>query len=292
MIGKVNSPSPKVFYVLIITVFIIVLTISVSAYRKNASSYRIVKRDSGESLVVINNELRGIYDDVDEDGLFNWEKVLSHMNRDRVNYDDFEILMETDPNSFTSEVGVNTFMSLLQSLSNPNDKTNIDKIVSEIAGASEEKLIYKNKFNPNQIFTTNSSHENIRDYINNLAIISEREFLKTYQKDFATEEDFVNGISVLYQNLSSQLSTIRVPDVFLGVHTEYINSMDAISFYTKIVMNEKSDPLLAYAALPKLDERVEEMVKLYTQISYYPINNGIIFEEGDYVYDYYNITND
>jgi len=94
----------------------------------------------------------------------------------------------------------------------------------------------------------------------------------------------------VYDKLSKNLFLIPVPKVISNVHLQFINTIDSISFYSKIILDENNDPLLAYYALPNFTKANTNFEQLYTQITTYPEKNGIIFGEGEPAYAFFNET--
>ncbi len=296
MSGKFKSPGTKVFIVLTITVLVIVSSISINVYRnRNPKVIEIVAENNQGSVVKVNNNLRGVYSDLDDDGMLSWEKVLNSTEpRSSISEDlDFDFNIETNPDSFTSGVGIEAMQEILTAISNPNGDVDIDALMEKIGKSSDKVLTHNEPYNIKQLFIVESSEENIKNYINNLTVISEEEFRKEIPDvdsfmAIPTEKDFIVILSRANKNIAARLSSISVPEIFANVHIEYSNSLDAASFYTAIMLDEMNDPLLAYMATPKLTENLADVEKLFTQIMNYPVNNGIIFNEDDPAYAFYN----
>jgi len=318
---RMGAPSPRILKYLVITIFIVVASISYSAYKKNKSTNQLVDNlQESKILVSLENNLDTSQSDLDGDGLLDWEEDLRGtdknnpdtdgdgtsdgdevaINRDplvagpddkvtqQITTTDIEINMATDPNSFTSQVGRSLVTAFLEDEADPTAVLNKEDFVNSISLSAAEKIVVDRVYLAETMIVTGSETKDIRKFINSFVEITTNELLKLIATPAKTEQEANHEMSLFHRNLAENLASIPVPNIFLNVQTKYLNSLYEVYFYSQIVATEVNDPLLAYYTLPKFQESSAEADRLYTQIINYPINNDIIFEEGDSAYEYYN----
>lgn len=283
-----KGPGPKVFYFLVATVFVVVFTISHNNYRKNnPKTTRANTTQSEEFSISITNPTRNISSDLDSSVLVDWEETLKKsLEQETIMGED--IFLSADDGTFTANVSERAIMNLLQGLENPNSSLDLESFAQQVVGEVEANITYQNEFSKNDLTIVPETDESIVEYMNNFWLISVEEFSWVPEFDHNDFESMMNFMPEIYDKIVIRLSTVNVPENLSDIHLNYINSTAEMSHHAKILSQERSDPLLAYASIPKFQEAAARTDYLFTQIVTYPENNDIIFEEGDYAYFFYN----
>jgi len=149
---------------------------------------------------------------------------------------------------------------------------------------------YENKYKIENLIILDNEKENIKKYYNEFIPVLIAGFTELLLLDIKTPADMQEKVPPVYDKLSAKLFLISVPKELSNLHIQLINTLDSISFYSKIILNENNDPILAYYAFPKFNAATENLEQLYTQLVSYPEKNGIIFQEGEPAYAFFNKT--
>jgi hypothetical protein len=318
-----NKPSPRVIYTSLVVIFLVVFSISYSAYRENNSNQKEDLTREKSFLIAVENNTQN--NDADGDSLYDWEEVFWETDPNEYDTDGdgvadgIEITLErdptipgpndklvitdsttelnndiakTDPNSYTSQVGVSIIERILSSANNPDEILNSDELINEISNQAESLVSLEDKYTANNsvqiTVTTDNKEEVLKSYLNTFAEINDSQIDKLTQNPIPTTAQEAGDIFANhYLELSKRLSSIDVPDTLLNLHLSYINSLDKIYRYNDFIRNETVDPILAYSAAPKLDSEIQKSVQSLEQILFYYENNDIIFNEDEEAYVFF-----
>lgn len=315
MIGKMAGPSPLVIKTLVVVVFAVVGTISYNTYKDKTVVENTTLKPS---LVSVENTISSV--DTDGDTLYDWEENLLGTDIELMDTDGdgtpdgIEVALgrdpkipgpddlienieneedsyvpdfPTDPESYTSQVGANLIQQILAA---SQSGTTLDKqgIVNEIAKQTESILSVQNYYNiDNILIDPSNSDDSIVKYMNEFVLTLNEEGDNVGFKP--TDQESLNRFLIeYYENIHRRLSVTTVPEIFSQVHLQYLNSTYKTVRFFNLISSEFQDPLLAYAAVPKLQQEVLNMNLSFEQIVNYVENNDIIFEEEDPAYALFN----
>lgn len=314
MIGKIGKPSPLVIKTLVVVVFFVVATISYNAYKDNIVVGDNVLRPT---LISVDNTQNNV--DTDGDTLFDWEEALWGTDINDVDTDGdgttdgVEIalgrnpkvsapndLIETiedeedlnipeyitDPDSYTSQVGVNIITRILDASQDGNIDQNL--IVQEIQKEAENIILVEDFYSQNNVFIIDGGDDEIREYANDFVVAFFSEVEQQGEDLPQNQEELNQKLVELYEGVEKNLSVVEVPEVLSNSHINLLNSLYKINHYYDFVSQELTDPILAYMAAPKFTEEVENQNRILEQILTYIENSGIIFEEEDPAYELFN----
>ncbi|MDD5318408.1 MAG: hypothetical protein PHF79_01105 [Candidatus Pacebacteria bacterium] len=90
-----------------------------------------------------------------------------------------------------------------------------------------------------------------------------------------------NSSIVIYKNVSLSLSKLSVPSDIVQTHLALINSYYAIYSVLNDINNYQKDPLKGLLAIQEYQALATQQNDIYTQISGYFQNNGIIFNDNE-----------
>jgi hypothetical protein len=280
------NPSNKVVYTFIFVLLIIVSTISINAYQeKIVITPKQEKTPQKKFQVDIQNQTT-------EKGFFDWQQNMIRFTKPE--YQSPEELPIKE-NSFTSNVSFELIEDVLNNSISNGSPLDLESIFFSIGKNAEKELEIKNIFTSENIFISSENNSiAAKKYINSFAFIIIEEYPKIFAIQIENQNDLTDvneKIIDIYKIVLNKLSVIEVPLALANIHISYLNNLNRIIQYYKIVANEKNDPMLAYFALPKFQENISINEQLFTQIINYIKNSGIIFEEGEPAYEIFNASN-
>jgi hypothetical protein len=306
-IKKLKSPSPKVLQTVVAVVFVVVTPIAYQNYTENNAG----SDNSQQKTLLVVVENTQTENDSDSDGLADWEEALlgtdinnpdtdgdgtldgveTELNRDptvsgpndeieeNIDSENLSFGSSTiDTNSFTMNAGIDLFKTALESASVGGGQINGTQILTSLQRQSEEILQTTESYSIEDInIVYDNSNQRLEQYFNNLITIMSSEFMSLENIEM-TERDPNEALLETYRNISSRLAAIPVPEILSVSHVNYINSLSKIVYYYEVGLNEESDPLLAYYAIPKFRREIANSNRILEQIINYLKKNDIILE--------------
>lgn len=320
MLGKIKKPSVRVFKAFVIVIVAMILIVMYSAYQ-NTKLFKKIYGDNRNNTIVVDVNKRVENIDTDSDGLYDWEEELwgsdikdSDTDGDGTS-DGIEVSLgrnpvipgpndeigqnidlendlniptvETDPDSYTSQVGVDLLQRILQA-SQTSSGLNQQELINQIKEETENIVNIPNIYSNNNVIIGSNDEDVIRRYINDFAQIYIDETIRLGDSRIESDDDFAKAMTSFYTNIAVRTSSLVTPTDLAQIHINYLNGTYKVYKYFEFIQQETKDPLLAYTAIPKLDSALNQQRQSFEQIVNFVKNSDIIFEEGEPAYELLN----
>jgi hypothetical protein len=182
-------------------------------------------------------------------------------------------------NNLTQNLSKNFFTSYLSAQDRNGvvaDNDRIDLIKNTISNTSSNSVALKYTIGDLDISGSETKSE-IKSYANIFALIYKNNltaYLRIKNPNYIQTANY-------YQNLSRELSKLRVPQSIAATHLQIINNYDQM--YTALIdlYNYDSDPLKGLMAVQNYQANQNVMASLYSKIADYLKNSGIMFTKDE-----------
>lgn len=296
-----RTPSKKVIYFLICSAIIVTGIITYSVYQ-NKKPEIIVPEIAEQNLsVVVDNQYENV--DTDADGLLDWEETLwntdpkkSDTDNDGTKdgqevalsrnpnkagpddvwsnnnfYEDYVITTNAPTDSLTNKVAQNLLIAASKGVGSGGVDAATEELLQQIRESIAVSDIYKKD---NLITFDESNKEKLQLYADQFLNIPLNE-IKRVIKLPIDKQDYAEA----FKTISLSLSVIPVPNSLAGLHTNFINNLNKMSVYMKIIQDGESDPVKMTAVAPEYVAIQDNQKIILEQIQNYMESNGIIFTE-------------
>jgi len=309
-----QGPSKKSLSFLILATLVVTTIIIISIKNKNKEapltiSPKILATQKTDQILVVDTDEDGLPDweetlrlsdpknpDTDGDGTLDGAEIKEGRNPTVASPDDTlkeTALPKTDPEkpiyehytpgTISDQWSQNLIGNFLNNINNPEFTPEVNqelftKLVEDVDTITDIKTSFKLESVKTFAFDT----ELVKEYGNSLALINEDYIKKLTETKNEDPKVYLNNITKIYYSTAELVMALDVPESLAEIHLEMANNLikvgEAIS-----TMNNKSqkDPLLALFSIQNYNEAAESQIQMYTAISEYFKDNGIIFESND-----------
>jgi len=315
-------PSNKVGLVLIGVVFVISATIFFSTFQKTP---QIKDLQNVDLLVGRNTDQFKKSGDTDGDGLLDWQEELFRTDPQNPDTDGDgtpdgeEVALKRDPTVpgpndplLTTKDFLNTnFDSVLSATGTVTQKLSVDlaseyfllkknneltpekeaELISSIAQKAIVEAKIKNTYTSGDLISISSSKETVKLYGEEFARVSLEYYKIIDSYKYLSGSTYLNQISKKYIDLAKELSNISVPTVATEVHVRVINGLDQTGKLFQTLSDSGSDPIATMVQIGNQQKVADGDLELYTSLSGYFKENGIIFDDTDVIrfWNYFSI---
>jgi hypothetical protein len=188
------------------------------------------------------------------------------------------------PGSLTDQLSIELFNQYinLKKDSNLNSDTGF-KLVDDMTQKAITDSKIENKYSINDLKSVESTKNNLQDYAESFAN-THIDYLKQMQNlALLPEKAYIPAIAVKYMEFAKALSELDVPDVAINVHIQIVNKTYNKGVLLLEIIKEETDPVRSLLGIQKLKVNEEGEYELYTSLSNYFRNNGIIFEDNNII---------
>lgn len=310
-IKNTQGPSPKVGIALILVVLVVVAVIFGSKINFDKTPIKdlqnvqlVLERKTSDELKSSDDDqdnlplwLEEFYRsdpnnaDTDGDGTSDGDEVAVKRDPTVAGPDDplltFRDNLETSidvsdfkPGTLTESVSVDLFQKYLslkqQGLLSPEDE---QKMVEQISQNAVQESALKNKYTKADLQIVSSTEESISAYGERYAQIAISIFLELDSyKNMRDDLAYLKKNGEVYQQYANQILIMSVPDVFEDVHVELLNQIINTSSFFEKISEAEDDPVTALIVTVQYQNTQVSERGLYTTLSNYFKNNGIIFD--------------
>lgn len=303
-------PSNKVGFVFILVVLVVAATIFGTKIKDNIPKplelknvELVIERKNQENLKSGDSDNDGLVDwleefyksdpknsDTDGDGTSDGEEVEKDRDpsvagpndplitrKDLINTEaNFENFV---PGTVTDKVSVELFSEYLmlkkQGILKPEDEA---RLVEDLSKKVAQSATLKPKYAATDLSITESTKNTITIYGDRTAQVSLDAFIQMDTYKYLKENQYIAKIAQEYKVYAQSLSQVTVPTVFEEVHLALINQIYNTSVLFDSMINADSDPLSSLVIMTQYQNISLNEDELYTILSDYFKNNGIIFD--------------
>lgn len=310
-----QGPSKKVLYVSIIVAIVVVAIITTSIINKNKTTETL---SISPKVLISQNPNQILLTDEDEDGLLDWEETIrlsDPKNPDTDGdgtLDGAEIkagrnptvagpddtlkettLPKTDankpiyehytPGTLSDQWSQNLIGNFLNNINNPEftpeaSQELFTKLVTDVDTMTDVKIDLKLE----DVKTFDFNEDQVKEYGNSLAIINADYIKKLTETKNGDSKTYLNNISEVYYSTANLIMQLDVPAPLAAIHLEMAKNLIQVGESISTINNKsQTDPLLALFSIQNYNEAAESQTRMYTTVSKYFKDNGIIFESNE-----------
>lgn len=313
-------PSNKVGLVLIGVVLVSSVTIFFSKYQKPEE---FTDLQNVNILIARNTDNLDRTTDIDEDGLLDWQEDLYRTDPYNPDTDGDgtpdgeEIALKRDPTVAGPNDPLITskdyfdmdFEERTVATGTPTQKLSVDlaseyfllkknnqltpekesQLVTQIAQKAVANAQIINKYTVSDLITVSSSKETVKKYGSEFAQTSLEYYREIDSYKNLSENLYMPQIGQVYADYAKTLSNMSVPTIAIDVHLKIINNLDQTSTLLQKLTDSSSDPVTVMVLLGHQQEIAQGDLELYTSLSSYFTENGIIFDDTEVIrfWDYF-----
>lgn len=183
------------------------------------------------------------------------------------------------PGTITEKTSVDLFSQYImlkkQGALTPEDES---KLVNDLSKQVTEQASIRPHYSMVDLSIVETSQQSLLSYGERTAQVALTALTKmdTYQN--LKDAEYFLALSKEYKTYADEMSRVTVPSTSQEVHLELINYLYRTSTFFETMVNADKDPLSSLVILSQYKTLIVDDIQIYTALSQYFKNNGIIFD--------------